>query len=432
MRNFHKRIPVLLILILFLFPSMTAFAEMPNINGSSAITFDVETGEIIYTKNIDEIMYPASLTKLMTALILSENYSTRQNDYLKYPREARLEVPYAMYYNLKPLVNGEEITANEILHALLLGSANDAATTIALNISDSVADFADLMNEKAKSLGMKSTHFVNATGLHDPDHYSTTYDLMLLLKAAYEDPWLRSVASNESYTVKTKVQTLGNVVNKNKNLGISGNVFGKTGYTGEAGRCLAAVYVIDGRTIGSVDLNSINDAGNVQVFKDTTTLALASVEEEKTVLVAQGQEVQTLKLPYKTFRWFGPTKEIELPIVAKDSLSSYMNEMNKKEAIQEVVVSDLNPFMVQAGDSVGAITLTHRTGVQNITLLAKFDTGKLILKENMFSYVLIVIATLLVFAFLVIFVIGNYRKKKRSRMRKIEGRRSQRSVRVRR
>lgn len=432
MRNFHKRIPVFLMLVLFLFPSMTAFAEMPNINGSSAITFDVETGEIIYTKNIDEIMYPASLTKLMTALILSEKYSNSQNEYLEYPREARLEVPYAMYYNLKPLGTGELISANELMHALLLGSANDAATTIAIDISGSVSEFAALMNEKAKSLGMKSSHFVNATGLHDPDHYSTAYDMMLLLKAAYEDPWLRSVASNESYTVKTKVQTLGNVVNKNKNLGISGNVFGKTGYTGEAGRCLAAVYVIDGRTIGSVNLNSINDAGNVQVFNDTTSLALATVKEEKTVLVAQGQEVTKLKLPYKTFRWFGPVKEIELPLVAKDSLSYYKNEMNEKEAVQEMVTSDLNPFMVKAGDSAGAITLTHRTGIQKTTLLAKFDTGKLIFKENLFAYILIVVATLLVFAFLVIFIIGNYRKKKRARMRKLEGRRSQRSVRVRR
>ncbi|HSP46869.1 MAG TPA: D-alanyl-D-alanine carboxypeptidase family protein [Clostridiaceae bacterium] len=432
MRKLYTRIPAILMLILFLFPSMTAFADMPNINGSSAITFDVETGEIIYTKNIDEIMYPASITKLMTALILSEEYSSRQNDYLKYPREARLEVPYAMYYNLKPLATDEEISANEILHALLLGSANDAATAIAMNISGSVEAFAERMNVKAKSLGMNSTHFVNATGLHDPDHYSTAYDLMLLLKAAYDDPWLRSAASNESYTVKTKVQTLGNVVNKNKNLGISGNVFGKTGYTGEAGRCLSAVYVLEGRTLGSVILNSINDPGNVQVFNDTTSLVLASAEEEKMVKIAQGQEVTTLKLPYKTFRYFGPTKEIELPIVAKDSLSFYKNDMNEKEALQEMVVRDLDPFMVQAGNDVGAITFTHRTGIQKISLLAKLDTGKLILEENLFSYILIVIVTFLVFAFLVLLIIGNVRKKKRARMRRIEGRRSQRNVRIRR
>ncbi len=419
-----KRLTASFLLVLMLIPAMVAKASMPDINGSSAITFDVQTGEIIFSKNIDETMYPASITKLMTALLLSEHYSNKKFDYMKYPREARLEVPYSMYFNLKPIANNEEISADELMHALLLGSANDAATTIAINIGDTVEGFADLMNKKASELGMKSTHFVNATGLHDKDHYSTAYDIMLLLTAAYKDPWISEVATLDTYVLKTKTQTLGTVISKNKNIGLSGNVFGKTGYTEEAGRCLAAVYVIDGRTIGTVDLKSKNDAGNTLVFTDTNSLAEASAAEEKSVKIAQGQEVTRMTLEYRMFRWIGPVKTLEVPVVAKESLTYYANELNVKEALQDVALMDLDPFSVDAGTTVGTVSLIHRTGRQNVDLLSTMDVSSVILKDNLVIYIVLGLALLLISLFILLVVVGSIRRRKRAKQRRLEGRRS--------
>lgn len=419
-----KRLAAVFLLVLMLIPQVVAKASMPDINGSSAITFDVKTGEIIFSKNIDETMYPASITKLMTALILSEHYSNKKFDYMKYPREARLEVPYSMYFNLKPIANNEEISADELMHALLLGSANDAATTIAINISETVEGFAELMNQKASDLGMKSTHFVNATGLHDKDHYSTAYDIMLLLTAAYNDPWISEVAKLDTHVLKTKTQTLGTVISKNKNIGLSGNVFGKTGFTDEAGRCLAAVYVIEGRTIGTVDLNSKNDAGNTLVFTDTKSLAEASALEEKTVKIAQGQEVTKMNLEYKLFRWFGPSKSLEVPVVAKESLTYYANELNAKEAIQDIALKDLDPFSVDAGTPVGTVSLIHRTGRQNVDLLSTMDVSKFIFKENLVAYIVIGLVLLLLLIFILLVVLGSIRRRRRAKQRRLEGRRS--------
>lgn len=419
-----KRLTASLLLVLMLIPSIAAKAAMPDINGSSAITFDVVTGEIIFSKNIDETMYPASITKLMTALILSEHYSNKKFDYMKYPREARLEVPYSMYFNLKPIANNEEISADELMHALLLGSANDAATTIAINIGETVEGFAELMNKKASDLGMKSTHFVNATGLHDDDHYSTAYDIMLLLTAAYKDPWISEVATLDTYVLKTKTQTLGTVISKNKNIGLSGNVFGKTGYTEEAGRCLAAVYVIEGRTIGTVDLKSKNDAGNTLVFTDTNSLAEASAAEEKSVKIAQGQEVIKMNLEYRMFRWIGPVKELEVPVVAKESLTYYANELNDKEAIQDVALMDLDPFSIDAGTTVGTVSLIHRTGRQNVELLSTMDVSSVVLKENLVIYIALGVLLLLIFLFMILVIIGNIRRRRRAKQRRLDGRRS--------
>jgi D-alanyl-D-alanine carboxypeptidase len=419
-----KRLTASFLLVLMLIPAMVAKASMPDINGSSAITFDVQTGEIIFSKNIDETMYPASITKLMTALLLSEHYSNKKFDYMKYPREARLEVPYSMYFNLKPIANNEEISADELMHALLLGSANDAATTIAINIGDTVEGFADLMNKKASELGMKSTHFVNATGLHDKDHYSTAYDIMLLLTAAYKDPWISEVATLDTYVLKTKTQTLGTVISKNKNIGLSGNVFGKTGYTEEAGRCLAAVYVIDGRTIGTVDLKSKNDAGNTLVFTDTNSLAEASAAEEKSVKIAQGQEVTRMTLEYRMLRWIGPVKTLEVPVVAKESLTYYANELNVKEALQDVALMDLDPFSVDAGTTVGTVSLIHRTGRQNVDLLSTMDVSSVILKDNLVIYIVLGLALLLISLFILLVVVGSIRRRKRAKQRRLEGRRS--------
>jgi len=415
MRKILRKISVMLLLVVMLFPAFTVKAAMPVISGSSALSFDLDTGELILTKDIDTRRYPASITKLLTALVFSDYYSSKKSVYLTYPKEARLEVPYSIYYNLKNIPNDEEISADDVMHALLLGSANDAAVVVALNISKTIEDFAVLMNEKAKSLGMENSHFVTATGIHDPDHYTTAYDLTFLLKAAYNDPWLREVASKSDYVMKSKNQTLGQIISKNNLIGIEGNVFGKTGYTGEAGRCLVSVFVRDGRTLGTIILNSVNDPGNTEIFTSTVILADASYLEEKVVKLSKSQEVGVINVSYRPYRFIGPTKEMEVPVLASETLSYYENDVNTAESDVECSYQEIAAASIREGTVIGTAVLKERQSSKSVTLLSTIDVPSKILKTHLFSYIMLVIALLVIIA---LFLVSNINKRRRKLARK--------------
>ncbi|MBR0575658.1 D-alanyl-D-alanine carboxypeptidase [Proteiniclasticum sp. BAD-10] len=423
-----KKLSVLLLIMIFLFPNIVVKAAMPQINGASAVTFDLETGELIFTKNIDDKKYPASITKLLTALVFSDAYANKKTEYLKYPAEGKLMVPYAIYYNLKNIPVGEEISADDIMHALLLGSANDAAVVIALNVSKTMDEFMALMNAKAKELGMVNSHFVNPTGLHDPDHYTTAYDLTFLVKAAYADPWIREVSKKTDYVMKSKNQTLGNIISKNVLTGLEGNVLGKTGFTGEAGRCFASVFERDGRAIGSVILDSENDAGNVRVFNDTLLLVDDSYLEERVVKVAKSEEIGTIILPYKPYRFFGPTKEMEVPVIAGNTISYYSNDVNLSETKLDIAYDYPDVRTIKVGTVVGTAQLKERNLTKSVQLLSTIDVPGKILKTHLFSYIVLTLAAFLILLVLVLTFIGK-RRRKLARKRRLEaGRRSRKYV----
>ena len=214
---------------------------------TNAILFDPDNGDIIYTKDAYEVIYPASLTKIMTALIAVENIEDL---------DATFKLQYADYKGLYEqnaamagFALGEEVTARDLLYATLLPSGAEAATAIARIAAGSVEDCVALMNERAVELGMKDTHFVNVTGLHDDDHYTTVYDLSLLLQEAITHPDFFEPYCTLTYTTTATPQhpqglnLTSTLVPRLKQLErekapIIGN---KTGYTDEAQLCLASV-----------------------------------------------------------------------------------------------------------------------------------------------------------------------------------------------
>lgn len=419
----HKSIIILLLLVLFM-PAAAVKADMPEINGSSAITFDLDTDEIIFTKDIDATMYPASITKLLTALVFSDLYGSRRTEYLRYVPEGRLMVPYSIHSNLRNIPNDEEISANDLMITLLLGSANDAAVVIAINVAGTVEDFVDLMNAKARDLGMMNSRFRNPTGLHDPDHYSTAFDLMLLLKASYEDPWLREVNLLPDHTAVSKNFTLGQVISKNKLLGVDPrNVFGKTGYTPEAGRCLAAVFQDQGRTLGTIILNSENDPGNSRVFTDTMAISDASFLEERSIRVARSQEVGILTVQYKPYRYFGADRSIEIPAIAADTISYFSNDVNQRESTIEHVFKDLDPRTIEVGTEIGHVLYRDKTTSRTVALLSTVNVQEEILKRHLLSYVLLIAGALLFLVLLIGFLLAQRRKRLHRRRRLEQSRR---------
>lgn len=215
----------------------------------SAVAIDMDSGKVLYAKNSHEKLYPASLTKLMTALLLSEHAG--RNDPLTYTAKAKAEPSNKMDFPA-----GSKLTADNAMKALLIFSANDVATAVAEHVSGSVTSFAALMNQKAWALGMKDTHFANANGLSDRNHYTSAYDIGVLARRAYRVPWILDTMKKPSALVKTGSGKGITVYNTNKALGKNGCFAGKTGNTEAAGWCLAAFYRHNGKTVLGVVLKS--------------------------------------------------------------------------------------------------------------------------------------------------------------------------------
>lgn len=225
----------------------------PAIYSGAGVAIDSSTGEILYQKNIDEQAYPASLTKLMTAILLEEH--TADGEWMTASKKATQQEASNFVFNLKV---GEKMQKEDALKALLVISANDVAMMIAEHIGGDEAGFATMMNERAASLGMVHTHFVTPNGLHDPQHYTTVYDLALLAKEAMKYPAIMEVMGTEQTTVKTDQRQ---VLIKDRSLFFQNPLAlgGKTGFTSQAHNTLLEYMKKDNKTVIAVVMKSTRE-----------------------------------------------------------------------------------------------------------------------------------------------------------------------------
>ena len=224
--------------------NVTKYTSVNMAEATSAALFDVNNTNIIYGKNIHERLEPASLTKVLTAVVALEEGNL--DDIITVTNDVNINESGATLCGLKP---GDTLTLNQALHALLIHSANDAANAIAVHLGGSLEGFADLMNQKAVELGATNSHFVNPHGLSDDDHYTTAYDLYLIFNKAIEYEAFREIIHMENYSTVYQ-DSVGNEKEmefKTTNLFLRGNykspdkvtvIGGKTGTTNAAGNCL--------------------------------------------------------------------------------------------------------------------------------------------------------------------------------------------------
>ena len=218
------------------------------VSAQRAIVMDAQTGRILYEKNADQRSLIASTTKIMTALVVCEQCNVL--DRMRIPKEAVGIEGSSMY-----LQEGEVLTIQDLLYGLMLRSGNDAAVALAIYCGGTVEGFAELMNDKARQLGLSGTHFENPNGLDSPGHYSTARDLAVLAAYAMKNPIF-------AQTVSTKTITVGNRVLRNHNRllwQVEGADGVKTGFTKAAGRILVSSAARDGRRLICVTLNDPND-----------------------------------------------------------------------------------------------------------------------------------------------------------------------------
>lgn len=412
------------------FPSEIALAtdttlQKPSIVGKSAITMDLETGEIIYAKDIDTKRYPASITKLMTALVFAEKAS--KDTIIPYTESASKQPAYSLYANYGPIKIGDSLKASDVMNSLLLFSANDAAYMIGDYVSGSTEEFIKLMNQRAKELGLKNTNFKNPNGLHDPEHYSTAYDLAIMAKAMLENPWIKeSISTKESQIEFIDSQKRINIENRNKLLGIDGNIGGKTGYTIPAGRCLLTFYERDGRTLIGVVLNSEYGATDTQVFDDMKAIMDYSFAASKLEYKKAGEVITEVEATYKTFGKFGKEKTITIPISINSAISKYDNNLSEEDISLTVDTKDLDAWNIAGNKKLNA-NFSEKGSIVPLTASAKI-TNFTIIKENLGYYAIRIlgIITVLCLIFLLIRTFNQRKFRKRSFLGK--GRRKKRNI----
>ena len=211
-------------------------------NGTeSAILMEVDTGTILYSKNINERLYPASTTKLMTALLVVENCS--MDEVVTFSDAAIDNTEWGS--SRIGIMKGEQLTVEQCLYGLLLGSANEVAYGLAEHVAGSLEAFVQMMNDKAAELGCTNTHFVNASGLPDPDHYVSALDLATIARAFFSNETLCMISGTAKYVIPSTNKTDEERPQENHHKMIQGKKYaydgiigGKTGFTADARQTL--------------------------------------------------------------------------------------------------------------------------------------------------------------------------------------------------
>jgi D-alanyl-D-alanine carboxypeptidase (penicillin-binding protein 5/6) len=225
---------------------------VPVIDASAAVAVDGETGTVLFDKNARVRRPPASMTKVVTAIVALEKGNLQ--DKVK-TKVGAADMPGS---SVMGLVVGDELTLKELLEGLLLPSGNDAAMAIAQHVGGSEKQFVQMMNDKVAALGLKDTHFTNPHGLQDEQHYSSAYDMAMLALYAMKNPTFAEIVKTADISVATPNRTF-KLANTNPLLGVYPGVDGvKTGSTDEAGLCVVASAIQNGRRVFVTLMDSDN------------------------------------------------------------------------------------------------------------------------------------------------------------------------------
>ena len=232
---------------------------IPSLHSQNAILLN-ESGQSLFEKNADAIIYPASLTKIMTAIVAIEKNDDLQKHTMVDPKT--IATFTAQNASMAGFKGGDLVTIEDLLYGTILPSGADATATLAKVIAGSEDHFVSLMNEKAQELGMFDTHFVNASGLHDDAHVSSVRDLSKLFRYAIDNPIFYKILTTKSYStvVPEKLTMSSSLFTK---MPSAENVIlgGKTGYTPEAGLCLASLLEKNGNQYLLITTNA---KGNIR------------------------------------------------------------------------------------------------------------------------------------------------------------------------
>ncbi|MCI9066117.1 MAG: D-alanyl-D-alanine carboxypeptidase [Lachnospiraceae bacterium] len=265
----------------------------PQIGAQAAILMDANTGVILYSKNIHERLYPASTTKIMTALLAMENGSL--DDMVEFSHEAVFSVP-ADGSNMG-MDEGESITLEECLYGIMVASANEAANATGEYVSGSIDDFVALMNKRAEEMGCTDTHFMNTNGLHDPEHYTSAYDLALISSYFFRNEMLCKISNTDRHHFEPTPTQPDDFYKKNKHQLINGEIpydgilGGKTGYTDNSRQTLVTCAEQNGMRLVCVVLKEESP----DQFTDTAELFDYGFQNFQVLNISENEKKYTIE-----------------------------------------------------------------------------------------------------------------------------------------
>ena len=358
---------LIITLACFLFIPVAKAEDSLNLTSKSAILMDAKSGKILYEKNIEEKLPMASMTKIMSMLLIMENIengSLNYNDKVLISKNAS-----GMGGSQVFLQAGEEYTVDNLLKCIAISSANDAVVAMAEKISGSVDGFVQLMNEKAKELGLNNTHFANPHGLDNENHYSTAYDMALMAQELLKhEDILKYTSIYEDYLTKPDGSQIW-LVNTNRLVRFYDGVDGlKTGYTPEAGYCLTATAKKNDLRLISVVMNapSAEDRSS-----DTSSLLSYGFNSFKNNII-YSKDKSLGKIPVEK----GKIKEVNV-YLKKDatqilSVTEKPNEYSFNIKIDKIIAP------IKSGTVVGTTEIIDSNGniIDEVEIIVKEDIEK--------------------------------------------------------
>lgn len=381
--------------------STTSLGANNNINTYSphCILMETSTGKIIYEKDAYSKVYPASTTKIMTAILALEKCDL--TDVATVSHNAIYSIPYG--YSHAYLVEGEELTINQLLHVLLIPSANDAAVVLAEHIAGSVESFSSMMNTKAIELGCKNTNFVNPNGIHSENHYSTAYDLALIGTYAMQNETFREIVKTTTYTLPATNKYLeanrffkltNELIVPDDRDSVDNYYYQfatgiKTGYTNPAGECLVASAKKDGLEYVAVILGAGRTENGLSArFIDCKNLFNYAFENYKTYTI--NEENAFLKqLSISNANIFNK----DLNVKIKDKITLLIkNDTDINSITPTINISTDLKAPIKENSLIGKIEYT----IDGNTYTSDLIAGNNVYESNLRNTVLTIISILLV------------------------------------
>lgn len=319
-------------------------APPPSLAVKAYLLKDFNSGNVIATLNGDMRIEPASLTKIMTAYL---SFKALKNGHLQLTQTLPVsEIAWKVEGSKMFIEPNKPVTVDELLHGTIIQSGNDSSIALAEGIASTEAQFADMMNKEAQRLGMKNTHYMNATGLPDPQHYTTANDLSILATALIRDfpDEYKRLYSVKEYTYNKITQP-----NRNRLLWLDPNVDGmKTGHTESAGFCLISSAKRDGVRRISVVLGAPTDSA--RATESQKLLNYGFQYFDSTLVYKQGQSISQLKV------WKGNENQLA-STVANDL---YLTLPKGQYANVKAVISSTQPLIapIKKGQVIGNVKFT--------------------------------------------------------------------------
>lgn len=391
-----KKIVYLILTIILTVPLSIQALEINGLHSKNVIIYNLDEDKIIYEKNSEEKASIASLTKIMTTLVSIEKIEDLDES-VTITNEMLADVPWDA--SIAGISVGDTLTYRDLLYASMLPSGADATDSLAISLFGSINKMVEEMNKKAEDLELTNTHFVNTTGYDATGHYSTAKDILTLLKYALENETFKEIYTAKTYTTTNNLKFNSTIIDYNKKFDydLSYILGSKTGFTDEAGQCLAALSNIDDTNIITITINASYISGSARHLVDMTKLHDTLIENyEKRTFIEEGETIKELPTKY--------AKEETVPINSLNTISRYIekpydeSQLEIKYEGEEIITST-----TKKGTEVGTLKIYYNGElIEEMKAITASDLNFSVwnyLKENILYYggaILLIIITILI------------------------------------